>query len=68
MDSESGSGSEDYSFDEIYHENEHNSDLEEEFINSFENVSTTSRKWEKENSSVLVCSVLIQALADYLQT
>ena len=49
MDSESSSGPEDYSYDESWDENEDNSNSEEEFINSFENISTTSRHWRKKN-------------------
>ncbi|CAF2985826.1 unnamed protein product [Rotaria sp. Silwood2] len=48
-DSESGSESKDYSSDKSYNENECNSDSEEEFVNLFENVSTTSKNWKKGN-------------------
>ncbi len=44
MDSESGSESEDYSYDENCDENEDNSDLKEDFIDSFENISTIHRE------------------------
>jgi hypothetical protein len=47
MDSESGNGSEDYSSDESSDGDEYNSNLEEEFTASFENLSTASRKWRK---------------------
>jgi len=47
MDSESGTESEDYSYDESCDENEDSSDLEEEFVVSFEKTSTTSRNWRK---------------------
>ena len=49
MDSESRNESEDYSYDESSDGDEYNSNVKEELTASFENVSTTSRKWRKGN-------------------
>jgi hypothetical protein len=49
MDSESSNESERSSYHESSDEDDYNSDLEEDFTNSFENFSTTSRNWRKGN-------------------
>ncbi|CAF3014252.1 unnamed protein product [Rotaria sp. Silwood2] len=49
MDSESSNESERSSYDESSDEDDYNSDLEEDFTNSFEKFSTTSRNWRKGN-------------------
>jgi hypothetical protein len=67
MDSESGTESEDYSYDESCDENEDNSDLEEEFTASFEKVSTTSRNWTRGSFNPRLFSFVSNGCMDYLK-
>ena len=66
MDSESDSKSEDFLYEKSYDESEDDSDLEEEFNDSLENISITPRNWRKGNFNPRLFS-FDSVLVDYLQ-